>query len=278
MPSIIVNGHLCSDSKPSIMHNDRGFLLGHGLFETMLVKNGHLPALDYHWQRLVISAPWLDIVLPFSCHRLESMVQSLLKENHLQNEIVAARVTVTHGNSERGIFPSSKPRPNFLITTYVHSQQVIDDYSALVVDVVKNEHALTSRIKSTSYLEQILAKRQAFDQNYHEAILLNTASNVADGAVSNVFIVKNEQIITPRVVDGALPGVVRAMLLNELRPEFKIIEQSISMPALLDADEVFITNALMGVQPIVRLNAKTYTSFITAQSIGQALRDKKNYI
>lgn len=74
---------------------------------------------------------------------------------------------------------------------------------------------------------------------------LNTASNIADGAITNIFIVKDENISTPRVLDGALPGVVRSILLEEFNHLFSITEKSISFSEIMDADEVFLTNAII---------------------------------
>lgn len=278
MPTIIFNGNIVPSDQPCIKHNDRGFTLGHGLFETMLIKNGAIPALDYHWQRLEASAPLIGIAIPFTLQELESMLERLIEQNDLQHKLAGARVTVTHGESERGIFPLQKPKPNYIISVFEHSHTINNDYSACIVDIRKNELAPSSRIKSTSYLDNILAKQEALRQGFNEAILLNTASNIADGAIFNVFMVKNGQIMTPQISDGALPGVIRSMLLQEFKHRFSIVEKSISSQEILDADEVFLTNALMGVQSVSRLNHQTYHSFSTAENIREVLRTEKNYI
>lgn len=94
-------------------------------------------------------------------------------------------------------------------------------------------------------------------QGYDEAILLNTASNIAD---------------------GALPGVVRSILLTEFNQFFRIIEKTISPEDLLDADEVFLTNALMGVKSVSKVNTKDFSSFVVANNIRNTLREMKCYI
>lgn len=267
MSFINYNGKIISSDQACIQHNDRGFTLGHGLFETMLVKKEAFPALDYHWHRLETSAPLIGITLPFSKRELVEMLSTLIKKNNLHEKTAGARVTVTHGESSRGILPITPPSPNFLISVFEYSPIIKSDFSALIVNTRKNEHTLAARIKSISYLDNILAKQEAINQGYDEAILLNTASNVADGAIANVFMVKNGQIYTPKITDGALPGVVRSILLKEFRAEFSIVEKSISMDELLQADEVFLTNALMGVQPVSRINCVNYD----ACSIGMAV-------
>ena len=278
MSTIIFNKKLIPSENPCIRYNDRGFTLGHGLFETILVKKGAVPAIDYHWARLNASAPVIGTKIPFSQQELESMLSELIIENNLQDKIAGARVTITHGESERGILPLHTPQPNFLIAVFECATPVERPYSALIVNTRKNEHTASARIKSISYLDNILAKQEAMNQNYDEALLLNTASNLADGAISNVYLVKDGEIFTPPVADGALPGVVRCILLEEFNTRFSITERSISVPDLLDADEVFLTNALMGVKPVNRLNTKEFGTFAITNRIGEALRETKNYI
>ena len=116
------------------------------------------------------------------------------------------------------------------------------------------------------------------NQQYDEAILLNTALNVADGSVSNVYMVIQGQIFTPPIKDGALPGVVRSILLEELNHKYPILERSIHPEELLAADEVFLTNALMGVKTVSRLNTRTFESHSVANRIADALRNSMDYI
>ncbi len=276
--AIIYNKNVVPSTQSCIKHNDRGFTLGHGLFETMLVKKRLVPALDYHWRRLTVSASIIGIAIPFSCHELELMIQQLIEQNDLQSKIAGARLTITNGESARGLLPSGTPKPNFVISVFEHTAIVKPNYSAVIVSIKKNEHTPSARIKSTSYLDNILAKQEAVNLGYDEAILLNTASNIADGTMFNIYMVKNNNIVTPCVSDGALPGVIRSILLEEFNHSFPITEKSISVSDILDADEVFLTNALMGVQPVGRLNNQKFDSFSVAERIGNLLRERKNYI
>lgn len=90
--------------------------------------------------------------------------------------------------------------------------------------------------------------------------------------------VKDNQVFTPPISDGALPSVIRSILLEEFNQEFLITEQSISPAELMLADEVFLTNALMGIKPLGKLNTKKFDSFAVAHSISRALCEQKNYI
>lgn len=278
MPKIILNKNLVSSEHPCIGYNDRGFTLGHGLFETILIKKGGIPALDYHWRRLEKSAEMIGISLPFTRLELEELVQMLIQENHLQDKIAGSRITLTHGESKRGILPTKAPNPNFLITTFECMPPTDKPLAALIVKTRKNEYSITSRIKSLSYLDNILAKKEAVNAGYDEAILLNTAGNIADGATSNIFIVKNKQIITPPISDGSLPGVIRAILLEELKGVFSFSEKTITPGELIEADEIFLTNALIGVKKVGKLNHKKFNFFKTTNHIQSVLQEKKNYV
>jgi branched-chain amino acid aminotransferase len=278
MSTIIFNNKLIPSEHPCIRYDDRGFTLGHGLFETLLINKGVIPALDYHWARLNASAPLIGMLIPFTQQELQSMLMELIVENNLQDKVAGARVTISHGEAERGILPLHMPQPNFVIAVFECASPVDRPYSALIVNTRKNEHTASARVKSISYLDNILAKQEALNQHYDEAILLNTASNVADGSISNVYMVKNGKIVTPPVADGALPGVVRSMLLKEFNSLFSIVERSILPTELMTADEVFLTNALMGVKSVSRVNKKDFDSFAVANRIKEALRDRKNYI
>lgn len=278
MSTILLNNKIVPAENPCVHYNDRGLTLGHGLFETILIKKSVIPALDYHWQRLKSSAPIIGITLPFTCEELESMLIALIINNDLQDNIAGARLTITHGESERGILPLKTPQPNVLISVFACASPSDRAYSACIVNTRKNEHTASARIKSISYLDNILAQQEARGRGYDEAILLNTASNIADGSMSNVYIVKKEQVFTPPVVDGALPGVVRSILLTEFNPLFQIIEKTISLVELMEADEVFLTNALMGVKSVGKVDEKECNTFTVANSIREALREMKSYI
>lgn len=275
MSTIIFNDTVIPSDQACIKHNDRGLALGHGLFETILVKKGTIPLLDYHWKRVKTSAPIIGLKIPFSYTHLKSMIEVLIEKNELHNKIAGARLTITHGEAGRGILPSETRSPNFIISVFEYAHTMHSNYSALISSIRKNEHSPSCNIKSTSYLDNILAKQEAIDSSYNEAILLNTASNVADGAISNIFMVKQNKIITPKLSDGALPGVIRSVLLTEFQHSFSIDEQSISMPELLDADEVFITNALMGIQPLHRINDRIFHPFPIATMLANTLREKQ---
>ncbi|MBX9702814.1 MAG: aminotransferase class IV [Silvanigrellaceae bacterium] len=277
-PSLINANHkIVTLDSPCIRISDRGFSLGHGLFETILANKGTLPFLPYHWQRLQESASLIDIALPFCEQTLTTMIKELIFLNHLQNEQAIVRITLTHGEATRGLLPAEPPTSNFFITVFPMVPLADAPFTAMIVKTKKNEHSITSKIKSLSYLDNILAKQEAQKENYDEAILLNTASNVADGAISNVYLVKNRQIMTPPISDGALPGVIRGFLLKELAAMFPIDEKSLSPNDFLAADEVFLTNSLIGVKAVKQLNHKIFSCFEITHKIKKEFQIRMDF-
>lgn len=277
MSTIIYNGQEIPAQQPCIKYNDRGFALGHGLFETILIKNSHVPLLDYHWKRLSSSASLLNVVIPFSQAQFYSMLLTLIKNNGLEHSTAGARLTITQGEAERGLIAPVK-NSNYVISVFAHRISSNLNYTAEIVSTRKNESSLSSKVKSINYLDNIFAKQEAIDLGFNEAILLNSRSNIADGAISNIFIVANDKIYTPLISDGALPGVIRGVLLEEFFDIFSIEEKTITVAELFNAQEVFITNALLGVQPVQRISNKNFSQHIISSELALMFKNKKNYI
>jgi branched-chain amino acid aminotransferase len=280
MSHIIFNGKMISSDTPCVNIHDRGFTLGHGLFETMLINNGTIPLLSNHWDRLMTSSCMLGIKIPFSYSDLQAMTVDIITKNQLSNCKGSLRLTVTDGVSERGILATGNPTPSFTLTSATLPANKRQSMSATVVDTRRNELSIASRVKSISYLDNILARKEAVLKGADEAFLLNSKGFLAEGSISNVFIVNNKIVSTPRIDDGALPGVVRHIILNKLNlNELTIKEEEISLEMLLNAEDVFITNALFGVMPINQMNDKkiTNSSSITTL-ISKELINRFNYI
>lgn len=279
MSHLIFNGKKVLSQTPCISAYDRGLTLGHGLFETMLFNKKSVPLLEYHWQRLVTSANLLDIKLPFNCLQLGEMICDLISENQLERKNAAVRLTVTDGVFERGLL-SDGAIPNFVLSISELPKSQKASMSAAIVNIRRNEHSTASRVKNISYLDNILAKKEAVSRGYDEALLLNSQSMLAEGAISNLFVVKGGAVYTPFVEDGALPGIIRHLLLYELRSEgIETSEKQLDIDTLLSADEVFISNALIGIKPIHQINDHVFNApGKVTQALSNCLRNKFSYV
>jgi branched-subunit amino acid aminotransferase/4-amino-4-deoxychorismate lyase len=204
----------------------------------------------------------------------------LIANNQLNAVNAAIRLTVTDGISDRGLLSSAYQDPTFIETASQIPFNLKTSMTATIVNTRRNENSLSSRIKSISYLDNILAKKEAVINGFDEAILLNSKSLVAEGAISNIFVVKNNMIYTPPIEDGALPGITRYVILNELKiKDIQIVEHHIDKEMLFNADELFISNALLGVKPIHKLDDKNFDeTFDVTTLIANTLRYQCDYI
>ncbi len=159
------------------------------------------------------------------------------------------RVTLTRGPGTRGIAPPPNPSPTFVVT--VAPLPPAAESARIIIAAVtrRNEHSPLARIKHLNYLDNILARREADAVGADDALLLNTAGRVAESTVANVFLLVDGFMLTPPIVDGALPGIMRAEAIKLARAE----ERSISVEMLRRASEVFLTNAL-GVRPVTHID------------------------
>ena len=146
---------------------------------------------------------------------------------------------------------------------YQHNHKL----SLCVYDKQCKSYGSLSNIKSTNSLVSVLASIYANENNYDNAILLNSRRNIIEVANANIFIVKNQKIFTPLLSEGCVDGTMRKWIIKE----FNILEKVISVNETLDAEEVFVSNARQGVVSVIRIEDKCYKSFKIAHSIQEVL-------
>lgn len=237
--------------------NDRGFLLADGVFETMRARDGRILRLERHWARLSDGARLLDIPLPLDESGLAAAARELLLANGFARGEAALRLTLTRGPGPRGLAPPERPTPTLLLAAFPMPEPVAPARAVLVKAVRRNELSPSSRIKSTAYLDSILALREAVAAGGDEAFLCNTAGRLACAAAANLFLVVEGRIWTPSVGEGALPGVTRAVLLERARAEgWLTVEAEVPRHLLARAEEIFTTNALRGIRPVASVDGR----------------------
>ncbi len=238
---------------------DRGFLLADGLFETMRARDGRILRLDRHWARLAHGAALLGIPLPLDSAGLAAAARELLLANGFARGEAALRLTLTRGPGPRGLAPPEPASPTLLLLAFPAPEPVPPARAILVRRVCRNELSLTSRIKSSAYLDQILALREAHEAGGDEALLANTVGRLACASAANLFLVVEERIWTPAIAEGALPGVTRAVLLERARAAgLSAVEGEVPRHLLGRAQEAFTTNALRGVRPIASVDGRPF--------------------
>lgn len=255
---IYLNGKYISEKEVKIEYNDRGFLLGDGIFETMRVYDGEISGLIDHYERLKKSAQYLDIPLNMTLSEMKDIIKKLLEKSELKMKHASLRLTLTRGVGPRGLLPPVNVNPTLMLTAFPFSANEVKPLKVVVSEIRRNEFSPLSNIKSLCYLDNVIARRDAEKKGAHECIMLNTQGNVACASVANIFIVTPKGVITPRLEDGVLPGITRKMVINICKANnIPVYEEKISEIDLMQAREVFFTNRLIEIQPVMRINNQT---------------------
>jgi branched-chain amino acid aminotransferase len=261
---IYLNGQLVPRSGAKLSAFDHGFLYGYGLFETMRAYNGHIFRLDSHLTRLRCSAE--SIGLTHSILTTDDGKQSLkaacmatLEANELKNARI--RLTVSAGEGDMTPDPGMCSSPTVLITARNLDPWPPEKYEtgfkAAVSFLRRNSQSPLSRLKSTCYMENILARTAARAAGGDEAIFLNEQGYLAEGSTTNVFLVSRGEIITPCFESGVLPGITRDAVLEIARTSnIKATERWVELNELIEAQEAFVTNSILELMPLVSVEGR----------------------
>ncbi len=249
MTWVYLDGAYLPSEEAKVAADDAGLLYGRGLFETFRARRGAVYLLERHFDRLEAGARTLGIVLPQTLADLRATVRTLTEQCELEDARV--RLTLTAG--------SASGRPSLLIQARAatdYPQRLYErGMSALVAPVRRNETSPLTRVKSLNCLDSLLAREQARRAGLDEALFLNTRGRLADGSATNVFLVRDGELLTPPVEDGALPGITRGAVL-ELAHAARIgaREVSLTLDDLRGTEEAFLTNAVAGLVPLVSVD------------------------
>ena len=238
MTIVWLNGAVSKQGVARIDPTDRGFTLGDGIFETVRARNGIPLYPSLHLARLRCGAEALGIHLDATDEILAGAMQDVLAANALQD--AALRLTVTRGPAPRGVLPSGTCRPTLLISAGVLPAPATPARLIVCKSTRRNEHSPLSRIKSLNYLDSILARREAAARQADDAILLNTAGTAAEASAASLVLLADGRAVTPRVTDGALPGIARGLLLQA----GWISEAVVPVSMLAIAEAALLVNAL----------------------------------
>ncbi len=231
---------------PSFNVDDRIFL-GEGLFETLRVKNQRPCYTRLHWERMCQAAQKLGIALELSFEQWDAALVNAIKIAGIQTGGIKA--ILSGGSASRGL--ASQGKTSFLayeVFNFTHHKKPLNLVSATWLRDAKNP---IYQFKSVNYLEAILARRQALVSGADDALFFNLDQNATETTVANLFIIKQDKIITPPLSSGLLAGVTRGRILHLAR-EFNIMsaELPVNRNMIWEADAVFVTNSLQGIQSI----------------------------
>lgn len=217
---------------------DGGFYFAQGVFETILIKKEAI-FLEEHINRLNKS---IDI-MNLGEHIDTKFIKNFIKEEKLKN--IVLKIVVTEKNI---VFSTRKIKYS--------KEDYKNGFNLKLSSVLRNPTSNMTYIKSLSYNENLYEYNKANKEGFNEVVFLNIYGNIAEGATSNIFIIKDKKIYTPKISDGILPGVVR----NWVIENFEVCEKHLNKKDLYSADEVFITNSVLGIMKVVQFEEKKYNT------------------
>ena len=254
------NGELLFEEHVSLSINNRGFLYGDSVFETMKVSKNKVVFAEDHYFRLMASMRMLRMKIPME-FTLEFMEEEILKTVKVQDESENYRVRLSVFRNEGGYYTPEQNTIGYLIKAETLDIQEKEEYK---IDVFKDFYVysgLLSTVKTNNKILNTLASIFAKENELDNCVLVNENKNVVEVANGNLFIVKGNSIKTPPLTDGCLKGVVRKKLIEilEKNADYTLVEESFSPFEIQKADEVFITNSIVGIQPVTQYKKKVFT-------------------
>jgi len=272
--TIFLNGRFVPEAQAVIPVNDRGFMYGDGLFETIRVMNGRPFRLAQHLERMTRGADFLKIKPPFAPKELQQFVEQLIEENQMPEAIL--RLTLTRGPGERGYTPEAEGRPTVAMTlhavphleTPVQWSLVTSSFRVLAADPL-------SSFKTLNKLTHVMARAEAIEKGADEALLINTNGEVAETASGNIFWVYDDKICTIPTGRGVLPGITRAVVLEICQELGLLTNKRVVKPeALKNSGGIFITQSALGIVPVATFDGEAVATSPLVDQIFSAYRER----
>lgn len=244
---ISINGKIYREEDAKISVQDHGVLLGDGLFETLRTYNGELFKFEEHYKRLKDSARQIYLPVPVNKETLRKQIEFLIKKNNLKEARV--RITITRGIGHSGLSINCNNQSVIIIAEKLKESNFNKGVKVISINL---ERALPS-VKSLSYLPSVVAKEEAKKRQAFEAILIDNNGFVREGSFSNVFIVKDNVLLTPK--ENILKGITRETVIDIAKKNNIIVKETeFKKDDIINADEIFITFSTAGIVPVTVIN------------------------
>jgi len=278
---IFLNGKIIPDTDANISSGDRGFLYGDGIYETLRSYNGTPFKLSEHLGRMRDSAKQLKISFGYTNKDISEWINKLIEKNCSQDAYI--RITLSRGAGggrlqmdegiESTILVQVKP-----LTPY--DRRLYEEGMSLVVSNYRRSTSCPiSCHKTTNLLKNIMMKEEAKKRSADEAIIVNTEEYVTECVVSNIFFVNNGKVVTPSLNTNILPGITRSTVLDICNESsIPAGEERFKVETLLNADEVFITNSLMEIMPVSKIDDTKIGKVIPGKVTQQLMSVYKNFV
>jgi branched-chain amino acid aminotransferase len=269
------DGTLYAEDAFFLNHNNRGLRYGDALFETIRALDGRLVFWEDHYLRLMSSMRLLRMEIPmdFSMEFLEGQIKEILEENNLTATTAGIRFTVYR--KDGGFYLPATREVSYIIEVspletpfYVLSEEPYE------IELYKDfhvNHDVLSTLKTNNRLVHITGSIFGDENGYQNCLLLNQEKMITGALNGNLFLVFGNTFKTPPLTDGCLNGIIRKKIIEILRQldEYEIEEQSVSPFELQKADELFVTNSIMGIRPVTKYRKAEYKSVVARKLLGK---------
>ena len=259
---VYVNGFFVKDSEAQISLLDRGFTLGDGIFETMVASKSKVANFDKHMDRLGYGGEILHIRTP-EPDRIGEILSESICRNGFDYSVV--RLTLTRGTDFlRGLEVHSNVEPSIVVRTTPWSGPLAsmpDGVKLISSPILRNNFSPLSGVKSLGYADAVLARHESKLSGADDALIFNVNHKMTGASSSNIFLVMAGKLVTPPVSDGILPGVARSSILSLASDlSIPILEESVTKIHLEYCQEVFLSNVVTGIVPVVSIDGVTFMS------------------
>lgn len=261
------NNKMMASGKAILTADNRSFRFGDGFFETMRLTDGEIALSHYHFERLFSSLQVLqfDVSPHFTAAYFLEQIKTLAAKNNHQK---SARVRLTFFRSDGGLYDAADNLPNYIIQTWpLKTEARLNDKGLKSGIYTKARKTCDdfSHIKTNNFLPYIMGALWATQNKLDEAVILNNYNRVADATIANIFLVKDGKIQTPALSEGCIGGVMRRYLIDCIKKEgLPFEETSITVDALAEANEFFITNAVRGINWVAQCGKHNYSNRLAA--------------
>lgn len=274
--TLFLNGEFIPANEAKVSVFDRGFIFGDGVYEVIPAYGGHLFRLPEHLKRLENSLIKIRIAPPLSNHRWQEILRELVNINGGGD--LSIYVQVTRGTAPRDHAFPNDVTPTIMATATalkpVSDELLSSGASAITLDDYRWQFC---DIKSIALLPNILARQEAIDAHANEAIFIRNGA-VTEGSASNVFIVKNRELITPPKSQHLLPGITRDLVLELAQQNhIQCRESDISPEQLHNADEIWLTSSTKEILPVTKLNGSSVGNGVPGPIWSRALALYQDY-
>lgn len=267
------NGSIVSEDANILVQN-RGFLYGDAVFETLKIVNGKILFLEDHYFRLMSSMRVIRMEIPmdFTMEYLEEQILTLVKNNNIES---SSRARITVCRNDGGYYLPQNNTVSFLIqAVLLETKEYLLNEGQYEVDLYKDFYVtkqLLSSIKTTNRLINVTGSIYANENGLDNCILLNDSKNVVEALQGNIFMVNGNRLSTPPVSEGCLNGVMRKQILGLAKKinGIEVVEEIISPFDLQKADELFVTNVIKGLQSITKYRKKEFSNEVSRALIAK---------